>query len=461
MIQKLFNKLEPKTSVAKEHMLFSNKQLVNLILPLFVDQILLLVVTFLSSLMIAQAGANALSGVSLVDMINTFMFFVFIALASGGSVVISQYIGSKNNSMAEHSAAQLFSFNIVISLVVTVFLVLFRGPIINALFGQADAEVISTASLYFYLSVFSYPFYSIYQSGNAVFRSIGNTKIPMISSILMNFLTFFGNALSIYVFHAGVYGFGISAISARLIASLLVFILALRGSKVFNIQIKHIFEYHKEIIQKIIAVAIPSSIENGVLAFGRLLLASLLAGFGTTHIAANGVVNSVVPIAVSFGLATNLVLVTVIGQVVGANDYEQARYYMKKLLLWTYVIDTLILVVHTLAVPFILNLYNLSGVISTIAFQLIILHNVSAQLIWPAAMSVPNALRATGDSKYTMKVSIVVMIVFRMGTAYILSLYFGLGVYGIWIAMVVDWLARVIFNLWRYKSNKWTQFRLI
>lgn len=411
--------------------------------------------------MIAQAGANAMSGVSLVDMINTFLFFVFIALASGGSVVISQYIGSKNNSMAEHSAAQLFSFNIVISVSITILLVIFRGTIINLLFGQADPEVISTASLYFYLSVFSYPFYSLYQSGNAVFRSIGNTKIPMTSSILMNFLTFIGNALSIYFFHAGVLGFGISAIFARFLAASLVFVLALKGSHVFNIQIKHMFEYHHEIIQKIVAVAVPNGIENGVLAFGRLLLASLLAGFGTTHIAANGVVNSVVPIAVSFGLATNLVLVTVVGQCVGANEYDQAKYYIRKLMKWTYIVDGSIIIVHTLSIPFILDLYNLSSEISKIAYQLILLHNAFALLIWPAAMGLPNALRAAGDSKFTMNVSIIAMIVFRMGTAYLFSGVFGLGVYGIWFAMVADWAARTIINIYRYRSNKWTQFRLV
>ncbi len=441
--------------------MFSNKALRNLVVPLFVDQLLLIVVTFLSSLMIAQAGANALSGVSLVDMMNTFLFFVFTALASGGSVVISQFIGSNNNDMAEHSAAQLFSFNIVISISISIVLIIFRGPIINLLFGQAELDVINTASLYFFLSVFSYPFFSLYQSGNAIFRAIGKTKIPMASSILMNFMTFFGNALSIYVFNAGVFGFGISAIFGRFLASMLVFVLALRGSDDFRIQVKHIFEFHKDIIKKIISIAVPNGVENGVLSFGRLLLASLLAGFGTTQIAANGVVNSLVPIAVSFGLAMNYVMVTVVGQVVGAGDYDQARFYIKKLLKWTYIVNGILILIHTLSLPFILDLYNLSDEISTIAYRLILLHNIAALTLWPLAMVVPNALRAAGDAKFTMYVSIIAMVVFRIGTTYILSIGFGLGVYGIWIAMIVDWLSRVAFNLYRYYSNKWTQFRLV
>ena len=441
--------------------MFTNKDLRTMILPLFVDQLLLLLVTFLSNLMIAQAGANILSGVSLVDMTNTVLFFIFVALASGGSVVISQYIGNKNKDMAEHSAAQLYSFNIVISLSVSIILIIFNKPFINLLFGQAEADVISTASLYFFLSAFSYPFYSLYQSGNAIFRSIGNTKIPMISSIIMNFLNFFGNALSIYVFDAGVFGFGISAIVGRMLASLLVLYLSLKDNDRFNIQIKHIFEFHKDIIQKIVRIAIPNSIENGALTFGKLILASIIAGFGTNQIAANGIANSIIPISISFGLATNLIIVTVIGQCVGANDYEQARFYIKKLLKWMWVINAIMVISITAASPLILKLYNLSDEITSITLKLILIHNSFALFVWPIPFGLPNALRAAGDSKFTMSVSLFAMVVFRIGFTFILSFGFGLEVYGVWFAMLMDWLVRIVLYSHRYISNKWTQYRLI
>ena len=139
--------------------MFTNKSLIKMIVPLFIDQLLLILVTFLSSLMIAQAGADALSGVSLVDMINTFLFFVFIAFASGGAVVISQYIGSKNKILAQQSAAQLISFNIVISFAISLLLFIFRDQIVITLLGKANPEVIDTAANYFSLSILSYPFY--------------------------------------------------------------------------------------------------------------------------------------------------------------------------------------------------------------------------------------------------------------------------------------------------------------
>ncbi len=441
--------------------MFTNQDLRRLILPLFVDQILLLLVTFLSNLMIAQAGANALSGVTLVDMINTVLFFIFIALASGGSVVISQYIGNKNKDMAEHTAAQLYSFNIIISISISMFLIILNKPIINLLFGQAELEVVNTASLYFFISAFSYPFYSLYQSGNAIFRSIGNTKIPMISSIIMNFLTFIGNALSIYVFDAGVFGFGVSAIFGRFVASMLVFYLSLKGSRAFKIQIKHIFEFHKDIIQRIIKIAIPNSIENGSITAGKLVLASMIASFGTTHIAANGIAQSIVPIAISFGLSTNLVIVTVIGQTVGANDYNQARFYIKKLLKWMWGMNAIMIILVTSATPFILSLYHLSDEITEITFHLILLHNVFAFIFWPIPFGLPNALRAAGDSQFTMMVSIIAMVIFRIGFTYILSIQFGIGVYGVWIAMLIDWVVRMVFYIVRYRSNKWTEYRLI
>ncbi len=441
--------------------MFTNKDLRRMIFPLFVDQLLLLLVTFLSNLMIAQAGANILSGVSLVDMTNTVLFFIFIALASGGSVVISQYLGNKNKELAEHSAAQLYSFNIVISLTISIILIIFNKPFINLLFGQAELEVINTASLYFFLSAFSYPFYSLYQSGNAIFRSIGNTKIPMISSIIMNFITFFGNALSIYVFHAGVFGFGISAILGRSIASLLVLYLSLKSNNHFNIEIKHMFEFHKEIIQKIVKIAIPNSVENGALTFGKLILASVIAGFGTSQIAANGIANSIIPISISFSLATNLIIVTVVDQCVGANEYEQARFYIKKLLKWMWIVNAFLIIILTASAPLILKLYNLSEEISSITLNLIYIHNGFALFVWPIPFGLPNALRAAGDSKFTMNVSVFAMIVFRIGFTFILSFIFGLEVYGIWIAMLMDWFIRIILYGNRYLSNKWTKYRLI
>lgn len=441
--------------------MFTNKSLIKMIVPLFIDQLLLILVTFLSSLMIAQAGADALSGVSLVDMINTFLFFVFIAFASGGAVVISQYIGSKNKILAQQSAAQLISFNIVISFAISLLLFIFRDQIVITLLGKANPEVIDTAANYFSLSILSYPFYSLYQAGNAIFRSIGNTKIPMFSSILLNVLNFLGNALSIYVFHVGVFGFGLSAILSRLIASIIVFTLTLQDNDQFKVSINDVFKYHPDLLQRIVKIAIPNSIENGTLNLSKVILASLMASFGTAQIAANGVGNSIIPIGVAYGLATNLVMVTVIGQCVGANDYEAARYYIKKLMKWMYVVNTLMIVAVTALTPFIISIYHLSDEISKISFELVFLHNVFGIFLWPIAFTLPNALRSAGDSKFTMFSSIIGAIVFRVGFTLILSLNFGLGVYGVWISMIIDWAIRVILNLYRYKSNKWTQFRLV
>lgn len=441
--------------------MFTNQRLIKMIMPLFMDQLLIILVTFLSNLMIAQAGANTLSGVSLVDMINTVMFFIFIALASGGSIVISQYIGSQNKSMAEHTAAQLYSFNMIISVSFSIILLIFHQAIIQFLFGLADPEVISTASLYFFISVFSYPFYSLYQSGNAIFRSIGNTRIPMFISILMNLIAFVGNALSIYVFDAGVLGFGISAILSRFIAAGLVFYLSMQENRGFQIQVRHLLSLNKEIIQRIIKIAIPNSIENSSVNFGKLILASVIAGFGTAQIAANGIANTILPLGISFGLATNLVIVTVIGQVVGANDFDQARFYIKKLLKWMSLMNAILMITITALSPFILKLFNLSEEISTMSFHLILIHNLFGLLLWPNAFGLPNALRAAGDSKYTMNISLIAMLVFRLGFTYILSIIFQWGVYGIWVAMIMDWLCRNVLYLTRYFSNKWTQYRLI
>lgn len=441
--------------------MFSNRKLVNLIGPLFIDQVLLITVMLLSTLMIAKAGANAISGVSLVDMVNTFILNVLIALAVGGSVVISQYIGSNNPEKAEKTAAQLISFNVIISLVICLVMVLFQGVILSTLFGNVEASVMDNIRLYYRLSIVSFPFYALYQAATAVFRAIGNTKVPLFSSLLMNVLNFVGNALSILVFGLGVYGVGLSAILARALAAALVLFLILKKDAKFKVQLSHVFAFHADLVKRILNIAIPNSIESGVLNLGRLLLASLVSSLGTAQIAANGVTNSLAPLAVSFGIAMSMGISTVIGQTVGANDFDQAKHYIKKLMLWTYVANAIMIALHTLFLPNLLSLYGLSSEISDLIRNLVYIHNIAALILFPISMVLPNALRAAGDAKFTMFVSILAMIIFRMGAAYFFALYLNMGVIGVWIAMVFDWSFRLILFAARYLSNRWTQFRLV
>ncbi|HAO61679.1 MAG TPA: MATE family efflux transporter [Erysipelotrichaceae bacterium] len=441
--------------------MFSNHALRKLVLPLFLDQILLFTVTITATMLLSYAGEAAFSGVSLVDMINMLMVTMLASLATGGAVVVSQYVGMKDQKNTLVAASQLITATAAISVVVTLIVVLFYAPILRLLFGNVDASVMASATLYFIVSSLSYPFLALYNSGAALFRCMGNSKVPMTVSLLMNVLNVTGNAIAIFTLHTGVAGVAVATLLSRFLGGCVMLYLSANQENAIHIKLSEILSWNPPMIKRILKIAVPNGIENGSTQLGRVLLVSIIALFGTTQISANGVTNSLGSIALSFAMAMNLAIVPVVGQCVGAGNFEEAKKYIEKLMKITYVITLVISLVQIITLPWLLNLYSLSDEARKIATTLILIHNLSAIFFWPTAFTLPNALRAAGDAKFTMYSSIGGMFIIRIFFAYILGVVFKLGVVGVWSAMCIDWVFRSAAYIWRYQSEKWTKFKVI
>ena len=208
-------------------------------------------------------------------------------------------------------------------------------------------------------------------------------------------------------------------------------------------------------IHKIFYIGIPSGIENGIFQLGRVIVVSIIAGFGTVQIAANGVANSLDSMGCIVGQAMNLAMITVIGRCVGAGDSGQVRYYTKKLLKITYLCTFMVNSVILLCLSWILKCYGLSPETTQLSYILVMIHNGMAMFLWPASFVLPNMLRACNDVRFTMVLSIFSMFVFRIGFSYIIGVNMGYGAIGVWIAMVLDWIFRVICFVGRYLSGHW------
>jgi putative MATE family efflux protein len=441
--------------------MFSNQALRKLIIPIFLDQILIITVGIIATMMLSYAGEAAVSGVSLVDMINMLLINVLAALTTGGAVVVSQYIGHKDKDQACNAASQLFTISSIISVGIMLFVVLFHEPLLRILFGNIEAEVMAAAITYFIISGLSYPFLAIYDSGAALFRSMGNSRVPMIVSIIMNLINMVGNTIGIFVLHAGVTGVAIASIIARAAAAMIMVYLSLNRKNEVFIRFSEILSWNGEIIKKILNIAIPNGIENGIVQLGRVLLISVIALFGTDQIAANGITNSLVMIAISFATAMNLSIVTVVGQCVGAGDYSQATYYTKKLIKITYIATLCISLAEILFLPWILKLYTLSAEVTQLTYILVMIHNCFAIILWPISFTLPNGLRAAGDVRFTMIISISSMFILRISFGYILGIVFQMGVIGVWVAMGADWMLRSIVYIARFKSGRWKNFKVV
>ena len=441
--------------------MFSNKALKKLILPLIIEQILIMAVGVADTVMVSYAGEVAISGVGLVDMFNNLIITVLAAIDAGGAIIVSQYIGNKDRKNANKASSQLLTITIVIATVIMLGCLVFHRILLSTFFGAIEMDVMKAATTYFLISAISFPFLGVYNSEAALYRSMEKTRTTMYVSILMNIINVVGNYIGVFILHAGVAGVAVPTLISRIVAAIIMFALSLNSSNLVYVKIKNVFAWNQEMISRILKIAVPNGIENGLFTLGRVLVTSIVALFGTSQIAANSVAGSIDQIAVVVVNAINLGIVVVVGQCIGANDYEQAKYYIKKLMKISYIVTGIIGSAVILLLPWILNLYSLSSEARNLTFISVIMHNIMATALHPTAFVLPNGLRAAGDVKFSMVVGIVSMILFRLGAAVLFGIIFNLGIIGVWIAMGSDWLCRSVCFVIRFIKGKWRQFKVI
>lgn len=425
---------EPAVSIPDERKLFSDHALKLLILPLFLEQLLEVLVGVSDTFMVSYAGEAAVSGVSLVNMFNTVFIFLFAALAAGGAVVVSQYIGSRDEKNGNLSAGQLVMIASVFSVAVMIFSLVLNRQLLRLLFGEVDQDVMEACVTYLRISAYSYPAIAVYNAGAAIYRSMGKTNVTMNISLAANGINIAGNAIGVFVFHAGVAGVAYPSLIARTFSAVVILVLCFRKEKHetqkcrkqraeplsdsvrVRLKWKNIFQWEGSMVKRILGIAVPNGIENGLFQLTKVALSSITALFGTVQIAANGVAQSFWSVAALMGTALGLAFVTVIGQCMGAGDTEAAEYYMRKLLRITFL----------------------------------------ASILWNGVV-----LRAAGDVKYTMYVSIFSTIGCRVVFSILFGVCLDLGVIGIAFAMCLDWMIRAAFFWIRFRRGKWKEFRVI
>ena len=453
MIKKKENEKDMQSNGTK--MMFSNKYLMKLLWPLFIEQFLVFAVGLLDSVMVASVGEAAVSAVSLVDSVMVLVITVLTALATGGAVVVGQFLGQQKKDNANKAADQLMVFSVILTLAIIVIMYIFKDQFLSLVFGDIEKDVLEYCNTYYIIVVASIPFISIYNSGAALFRSVGNSKASMNVSLLMNIINVTGNAILIFGFHRGVEGVAIPTLISRITAAAVMIALLRNQNRQVHISRGIGVKPDWGFIKKILKIGVPNGVENSMFQLGKLILLSMISGLGTVSIAANAVSNAVSMIAVLPGMAMGYGVVSVISICVGAGDYGQVRFYTKKLLKWVYAAMLLTNVLIMLAMPFIIKIYGLSQETGELASQLIMVNCVSAIFIWPLSFTVPNVLRAAGDVTFTMIVGVASMWIFRIMFGIVLGKYIGLGVLGVWIAMVVDWAVRSICFCLRYHGSRW------
>lgn len=442
----------------KKALLFSNKDLKKLIWPLIIEQLLTVTVGMMDTVMIASVGESAVSAVSLVDSIMILIIQIFAAIATGGAVVAGQFLGAKEEDCACQSANQLVLFISVLSVAVMGLVYLLRGFILHQVFGKITAEVMAHSSTYLDIVSLSIPFIALYNGGAALFRTMGNSRISMYTSLLMNAINITGNAIMIYGLHMGVAGAAIPTLVSRIVAAVVMIVLLLNPKQLVHLKRPFSLKFESMLIKRILYIGVPNGLENSMFQLGKILLLSLVSGFGTAAIAANAVSNTLATFMTLPGMAIGFAIITVVSRCIGAGDYKQARYYTRKLIKITYLALLLTNALIILGLPAVLSLYHLSDITASMTTQIIFSYAAAAIVIWAPAFSLPNTLRAANDVKFSMVVSILSMWIFRIGFSFLLAKSMGLGVFGVWISMYIDWLVRSILFVLRYKGVSWYRY---
>lgn len=432
-----------------------------MIVPLFFEQLLVMLVGIMDTFIVSYVGEAAVSGVSLVNSFNTIFIYLFTALASGGAVVISQYIGNKDQKNSVRSSSQLLMFSTLFSIVLTCIVLMFHQAILSALFGKVEIDVMNACITYIVISALSYPFIAIYNAGASLFRSMGKTKTTMYVSLASNIINVIGNCIGVFVLHAGVAGVAIPSLIARAFSAIVITNLCFRNDQTTYYTKKDLFAFDTDILKRVLSIAVPNGIENGIFQFVKVALSSVVALFGTYQIAANGVAQSIWSLAALMGVTLGPVYITVIGQCMGSGNQEQAKYYFKKLNKLAIVLSIVWNLIVLALTPLFMHFYQLSSETLQLIFYLVVIHNVFNAIVYPISGPLSNGLRAAGDVKFTMIVSIASTLLARFVFSIIFAIYLNMGVIGIAFAMCLDWTIRAVIFYCRYRSLKWLEFKVI
>lgn len=432
-----------------------------MIIPLFIECFLVLLVGMVDTFMVSYAGETAVSGVSLVNSLNTVFINLFQALASGGAVVVSQYIGKGDRDKGSEASSQLLMFSTLFSLLLMAGVLAGGRPMLNVLYGAMEPAVMDACVIYLWITTLSYPFMAIYNAGSSVLRSMGRTKETMYISILANIINLVGNYIGIFIMHAGVAGVAWPTTISRIFQAVVITIICWHKENEVHYVLKNIFEWNGDLLKKIFNIAVPNGVENAIFNMVKVALSSVVAGFGTVQTTAHGVAQTIWGISNVSSQAMGPVFVTVIGQYMGAGETGKAEHAFWKLLKLTTLISILWNAVMIFSTPFLMNYYQISAQAKQYVILIVAIHDVFNAFFMPFSGPLGNGLRAAGDVRFTMIWAIVASVGGRLALTYILACGFGMGVIGVTIAMVSDWVIRGIIYTVRLKGGIWKTKKVI
>ncbi|MDR3551525.1 MAG: MATE family efflux transporter, partial [Clostridia bacterium] len=409
------------------------RQIVAIFLPVLVDQAFVMSLNLINTAMISSSGVAAVSAVSMVDSLNIFLVSVFIAVSTGGTVVVAQYKGSGNDPMVSKAAAGSVSSVFLLSLAICLFVVAFHGPILSLLFGRAQADVFRNARIYLIGSCTSYCGIATEEAVCGALRGVGETRSSLALSIMMNLCYVLMNLLFINVLHLSVVGLVISINVARYFGAACAIFFVTRLDTPLHFHLKDTLHFNPAMLKKIFFIGLPFAAEQMFFNGGKILTQTFIVSLGTFAMATNAICNSFVCLFQIPANALSLTLITVVGQCMGRRDIRDARKLIRSFLwLSSFAFLAMDLLVLPIFRPLLSMFHPPAQIIGSI-MTIELITGIMQVPLWSIAFVTPAALRAAGDSKFTSIVSMLSMWLIRVVLGYILGIVLHFGIIGVWV----------------------------
>ncbi|MDQ0058087.1 putative MATE family efflux protein [Paenibacillus harenae] len=437
------------------------KQIIGLYIPILIDQAFIVGLNLVNTAMISSSGVSAVSAVNMVDSLNLFLIHIFVAVATGGTVVVAQYKGSGNDQMVARATTGSIASVSMLSLVIGLLIIALHNPLLRLLFGSASAEVLDSAKVYLIGSGISFLGLAIVQAVCGALRGVGKSRASLALSLIMNLLYVLLNIVFITMLHMGVMGMTIAINIARFAGAACAIYYLFKMDETMHLRIRDMFHVPLTMLRKMMSIGLPFAAEQMFFNGGKLLTQVFIVSLGTYAIATNAIASVLTGVLQIPAAALSLTIVTVVGQCIGRGNIEDARKFVRSFL---WIASFLLVLTGIILMPFyhlLVGLFDPPGEIVDDIFWVLLLTAIVQVPLWAMSFILPSALRAAGDSRFTSISSMLSMWLFRVILGYLLGITAGWGIMGVWIAMNGEWGVRGAIFLWRFRGKKWYEHKLI
>ena len=436
--------------------MFTWQEIFKMLFPLILDMFFINVINMLTTSMISSSSQASVAAVSMINPITTLILCLLNAIAAGGTVVVAQYKGRGDNIRINEAAGHTFLITVGISLIICSLLIVFASPVVLFLYGNAESLVITKSVQYLSGVSISLIIYSIYSAIFAIFRGLGETKICLNLTIIINVSYFIFSFLFINILKLDILGTILALILARILgASMSLFYLFFKKKRLLYLKLKEIFRFDAGIFCSMLKISIPFGSEQLFFYGGSILVQKYMVDLGTASIAANAIATSLFGLSYAAPYAVGNLATTVIGQCVGAGKRDLARWYGKKLIYLGTGLVIVSLIVFIPLMPWLLNAFHPDPDTIPLILRLMWIAIIPMPFFWPMSNIMPYTLRSAGDAVYSSVVSLITMWAIRVFAGYIAAIPLGYGIEGVWVCMSLEWVVRFFFFLARFMGKSW------